>query len=91
MFETIKTKKTYCGKTAPQELPAVLSFHFRFYVFEQIVVEEINDSDPQTVAQFLERRDGGAVVASSNHIVHGGLRDAADRAQLVNSQVSLCT
>ena len=66
-------------------------FHFRFYVFEQIVIEEIDDRDPQAVAQLLERGDGGAVVAASNHIVHSGLRNAADRAQLVNSQVSLCT
>lgn len=77
--------------TAPQETPAVLSFHFRFYVLEQIIVEEINDRDPQTVAQLLQRGDGGAVIAATDHIVHGGLRDAADRAQLVNSQVSLCT
>ena len=77
--------------TAPQELPAVLSFHFRFYVFEQIVIEKINDRDPQAVAQLLKRGDGGAIVTAADHIVHGGLRDAADRAQLVNSQVSLCT
>ena len=69
----------------------MLSFHFRFYIFEQIVIEEVDDRDPQSVAQFLERGDGGAVVASADHVVHGGLRDAADRAQLVNSQVSLCT
>ena len=68
-----------------------LLFHFRLYVFEQIIIEEVNDRDPQTVAQLLERGDGGAVVAASNHIVHSGLRNAADRAQLVNSQVSLCT
>ena len=66
-------------------------FHFRFYVFEQIIIEEINDCDPQAVAQLLQRGDGGAVVAPADHIVHGGLRDAADRAQLDNSQVSLCT
>ena len=66
-------------------------FHFRFYVLEQIVIEEINDRDPQTVAQFLKRGDGGAVISSADHIVYGGLRDAADRAQLVDSQVSLCT
>ena len=69
----------------------MLSFHFRFYVFEQIVAEEINDRDPQTVAQLLQRGDGGAVVAASDHIVHSGLRDAADRAQLVDSQLSFCT
>ena len=69
----------------------MLSFHFRFYVLEQIIIEEVDDRDPQTVAQLLKRGDGGAVVASADHIVHGGLRDAADRAQLVNSQVSLCT
>lgn len=69
----------------------MLSFHFWFYVLEQIVIEEINNCDPQTVAQLLQRGDGGAVVSATDHIVHGGLRDAADRAQLVNSQVSLCT
>ena len=69
----------------------MLLFHFRFYVFEQIVIEEIDDRDPQAVTQLLQRGDGGAVVAATDHIVHGGLRDAADRAQLVNSQVSLCT
>ena len=76
---------------APRGFPAVLSFHFRFYVFEQIIIEKINDRDPKTVAQLLECGDGGAVIAATDHIVHGGLRDAADRAQLVNSQVSLCT
>ena len=68
----------------------MLSFYFRFYVLEQIIIEEINNCDPQAVAQLLQRGDGGAVVAAADHIVHGGLRDAADRAQLVNSQVSLC-
>ena len=76
---------------APRGFPAVLSFHFRFYVFEQIIIEEVDDRDPQAVAQLLQRGNGGAVVAATDHIVHGGLRDAADRAQLVNSQVSLCT
>ena len=27
-----------------------VSFHFRFYVLEQIIIEEINDRYPQTVA-----------------------------------------
>ena len=76
---------------APQGFPAVLSFHFWFYVFEQIIIEEVDDRDPQAVAQLLQRGNGGAVVASADHIVHGGLRDAADRAQLIDSQVSLCT
>ena len=68
----------------------MLSFHFRLYVFEQIIVEEINDRDPQAVAQLLQCGDGGAVVTATDYVVHGGLRDAADRAQLVNSQVALC-
>ena len=72
-------------------ITAALLFYFRFYVFEQIIIEEINDRDSQAVAQLLERGDGGTVVAAADHIVHRGLRDAADRAQLVNSQVSLCT
>ena len=76
--------------TAPQEISAVLSFHFWFYVFEKVVVEEIDNRDTQPVAQLLDRRNSRAVVAATNHVVHGGLRDAADRAQLVNSQVALC-
>ena len=70
---------------------ALILLHFRFYIFEQIIVEKINDGDPQTIAQLLQRGDGGAVVLAADHIVHGGLRDAADRARLVISQVSLCT
>ena len=66
-------------------------FPFWFYVFEHIIVKEVDDRDPQAVTQFLQRGDGGAVVAAADHIVHGGLRNAADRAQLVNSQVALCT
>ena len=81
----------YGKMTAPQRASAALLFHFRFDVFEKIIIEEINNCDPQAVAQFLQCGDGGAVVAAADHIVHGGLRDAADRAQLVNSQVSLCT
>ena len=67
------------------------SSHFRLYVFEKIIIEEINDCDPQAVAQLLNRRNGRAVVASADHVVYGGLCDTADRAQLVNSQVALCT
>ena len=69
----------------------MLLFHFQLYIFEKIIIEKINDRDPQAIAQFLQCGDGGAVVAAANHFVHGGLRDAADRAQLVDSRVSLCT
>ena len=69
----------------------MLSFYFRLYVFEQIIIEEINDRNSQPIAQLLQRGDCRAVVAAADHIVHGELRNAADRAQLVNSQVSLCT
>ena len=86
-----RTKKFSRFKTAPQEFPAVLLFHFWFYVLKKIVIEEIDDRDPQPVTQLLKRGDGGAVVATADHIVHGGLSDAADRAQFVNSQISLCT
>ena len=72
-------------------ITAALLFHFWLYVPKKIIVEEINDRDPKAVAQLLERGDGGAVVAAADHVVHGGLRDAADRAQLVNRQVPLCT
>ena len=69
----------------------MLSFYFRFYVFEQIVIEKIDDCDPQAVAQLLQRGNGGAVVSAAHNIVHGGLCDAADRAQFIDSQVSFCT
>ena len=89
-MKSIKGQKNK-KKTAPQKSSAALLFHFRFYVFKKIIIEEIDDRDSQTVTQLLQCGDGGAVVAATDHIVHGGLRDAADRAQLVNSQVSLCT
>ena len=66
-------------------------FHFRLYVFEKIVTEEIDNCDSQPVAQLLDRRNGRAVVSAADHVVHCGLRDAADRAQLIDSQVALCT
>ena len=69
----------------------MLSFHFWLYVFEKIIIKEVDDRDPQSVTQLLDRRNGRAVVAATDHIVHGGLGNAADRAQLVYSQVSLCT
>ena len=83
--------KALDNRSAKGAFLMALLFHFRFYVFEQIIIEEIDDRDPQAVAQLLQRGDGGAVVSATDHIVHRGLRDAADRAQLVNSQVSLCT
>ena len=64
-----------------------MSFHFRLYVLEEISIEEINDRDPQTVAKLLDRRNGRAVVSTADHVVHGRLRDAADRAQFVNTFV----
>ena len=66
-------------------------FHFRLYIFEQVVIEEINDCDPQPVAELLDRRNSCAIVAATDDVVHSGLRDAADRAQLVNSQIALGT
>ena len=51
----------------------MLSFHFRFYVFEQVIIEEIDDRNPQAVTQLLQRGNGGAVVSAANHIIHGGL------------------
>ena len=83
--------KALDNRSAKGAFLMALLFHFRLYVFEQIIIEEVNDRDSQAVAQLLERGNGGAVVSATDHIVHGGLRDAADRAQLVNSQVSLCT
>ena len=41
--------------TALQAIPAVLSFHLWFYVFEQIIIEEIYDRDSQAVAKLLKR------------------------------------
>ena len=67
------------------------SSHFRFYIFEEIIIEEIDDRDPQAIAQLLDRRNGCTVVAATDYIIHGRLSNAADRAKLVNSQVAFCT
>ena len=72
-----------CGNIILHDLDSLFLFIFQLcekYYTLSVVIEEINNRDPQTVAQLLQCGDGGAVVASADHIVHSGLRDAADRA-----------
>ena len=55
---------------------------------EQLRMEEILNSDPQTVAQLLDRRNSGAVVPSADDIIHRGLRNAAHVAELIDRYIT---
>ena len=56
---------------------------------EQFTVKKFFKGDTQTVAQLFDGGDGGAVVASADDIVDGGLSDAADAAEFIDGNVLL--
>lgn len=47
--------KALDNRSAKGAFLMALLFHFRFYVLEAIIIEEINDRDAQAVAQLLQR------------------------------------
>ena len=51
-------------------------------------MEEFFNGDSQSVAQLLDRRNGGAVVPSADDIIHRGLRNAAHVAELIDRYVT---
>lgn len=53
-------------------------------IAEQFVFKEFCNGDVQTVAQFFDGGDGGAVIPSAGDIVDGGLRNTAERSQLID-------
>jgi len=56
---------------------------------EQFRVEEVLNGDSQSVAQFFNGRDRGAVVPSADDIVHRGLGNTAHIAEFVDGYVLL--
>ena len=56
---------------------------------KQLGIEEVFNGDSQTIAEFLDRRDGGAAVASADDIVHCGLGHAAHAAEFIDGNVTL--
>ena len=57
-------------------VPALL--YFLFQLRKQFVLKEIDQRDPQSVADLLDRRDRRAVVPSADDVVEGRLRDAGN-------------
>lgn len=57
----------------------VALFDFLFQIPEEVVVKEVEQRDIQSVADLLDRRDGGAVVPAADDVVQGRLRDPGNR------------
>ena len=60
-----------------------------FQISEQLRIEEVLNGDFQTIAEFLDRGNGGAAVASTNDIVHRGLGYAAHATEFIDRNVTL--
>ena len=65
-----------------------ISLYFLLQSAEQLRMEEFFNGDSQSVAQLLDRRNGGAVVPSADNIIHRGLRNAAHVAELIDRYVT---
>ena len=63
-------------------------FDFLLQSCKQRGAKEFLNRNTQSVAKFLDRRNGSAIIPSADNIVHGGLRNTADAAELVNGDVS---
>lgn len=50
-----------------------VSFDLLLQIEKQIRVEELLNINPQPITQFLDCRDGRAVVSPAYDVVHGGL------------------
>ena len=62
----------------------VRSFYLLLQASKQIRVEELVDGNTQTITQLFNSRYRCTVVSSANDIIHSGLRNAANAAQLVD-------
>ena len=51
---------------------------------EKLGVEKVKDSDLQAVADLFYGGNGCAVISAANNVIEGGLRNAAQRCQLIN-------
>ena len=68
-----------------------VSLDFLLQIPEQFGVEKVLDGDSQTIAELLDRRNGGTAVASADNIVHRGLGYAAHAAEFIDRNVTLIT
>lgn len=71
-------------------MPGGLLLYFLLEIGKERRIEEILNGDIQTITQILDRGYCG-IVSAANNIIDCRLRYAADRAELVDGQISLCT
>lgn len=64
-------------------------FYFLFHVAEQVGVEELFNSDSQSIAKLLDGGNRGTVVAATDYIIDSGLGNAADATEFVDGKVLL--
>lgn len=62
---------------------------FLLQIPEQLGIEEILNRDSQTIADLLDRGNGGTAVSFADNVVYRGLGHAARATELVNGNVTL--
>ena len=78
------------GVTLYRAAPCFLHLlNFLLQASEDIGMEKLLNCDTQTVAELFYGRNGSAVVPTAYDIIYCGLRDSAQRAELVDGNISL--
>lgn len=62
---------------------------FLIQIPEQVRIKELLDSNSQAITKLFDGGNGGAPIAATDDVVHGGLGDTAHGAQLVDGDIFL--
>ena len=62
---------------------------FLIQIPEEVRIEELLDGNSQAITKLFDGGNGGAPIAATDNIVHGGLGDTAHGAQLIDGNVLL--
>ena len=62
---------------------------FLIQIPEQVRIKELLDGNAKAIAKLFDGGNGGAPIAATDDVVHGGLSDATHGAQLVDGNIFL--
>lgn len=62
---------------------------FLIQIPEQVRIKELLDGNSQAITELFDGGNGGAPVAATDDVVHGGLGDTTHGAQLIDGNIFL--
>ena len=62
---------------------------FLIQIPEQVGIKELLDGNSQAITKLFDSGNGGAPIAATDDVVHGGLGDTAHGAQFVDGDILL--